>query len=172
MKGATVCLTGHRPKSLPWGYNENLQSCLKFKSDLKQVFIGAINYGLTTFLTGMAEGFDMIATEILLELRKTYQIKIIAVIPCLDQEIKWKPEQQARYRKIVEQCDDQIILAEQYTPTCMNDRNKYMVERSSVCIACWNGKPSGTGNTIRFAKESGLKIKIIDPANDKYDYIS
>lgn len=162
-KNTTVCLTGHRPKSLPWGYNENLQSRLNFKSHLKQVFIGAINYGLTTFLTGMAEGFDMIATEILLELRKTHKIKIVAVIPCLGQEIKWKPEQQSRYRKIIKQCDDKIILSKQYTPTCMNDRNQYMVQSSCVCIACWNGEPSGTGNTIRFAKESGLKIKIINP---------
>lgn len=158
IKEETASLTGHRPKSLPWGYNENLQYCLKFKSDLKQVLIAAINYGLTTFLTGMAEGFDMIATEILLELRETYKIRIIAVIPCLDQEIKWKPEQQARYRKIIEQCDDKIILSKQYTQTCMNDRNKYMVEHSSVCIAYWNGKPSGTGNTIGFAEENGLKI--------------
>lgn len=163
MKDTTACLTGHRPKSLPWGYDENLQSCLNFKSHLKQVLVGAINYGLSTFLTGMAEGFDMIATEILLELRKTYEIKVIAVIPCLGQEIKWKPEQQTRYRKIIEQCDDKIILSEQYTPTCMNDRNQYMVKHSSVCLACWNGKPSGTGNTVCFAQQNGNKIKIVTP---------
>ena len=45
----------------------------------------------------------------------------------------------------------------------MNDRNKYMVDHSAVVIAVWNGKPSGTGNTIRFAKERGCKIKIINP---------
>ena len=33
-----------------------------------------------------------------------------------------------------------------------------MVEHSSVCIAYWNSKPSGTGNTIGFAEENGLKI--------------
>lgn len=49
-----------------------------------------------------------------------------------------------------------------YTPTCMNDRNKYMAEHSSIVIACWNGKPSGTEYTIRFAKENGCKVRIID----------
>lgn len=38
-----------------------------------------------------------------------------------------------------------------------------MVEQSDVVIAVWNGKPSGTSNTIRFAKENGCKVRIINP---------
>lgn len=38
-----------------------------------------------------------------------------------------------------------------------------MVEQSDVVIAVWNGKPSETGNTIRFAKENGCKVRIINP---------
>lgn len=109
----------------------------------------------------------MIGAEILIELRKTHNIKIIAVIPCLGQELQWKPEQQKRYHKILKQCDEKIILNDHYTPTCMNDRNKFMVDHSSVCIACWNGKPSGTGNTIRFSKENGNKVRIINPEDYK-----
>lgn len=159
----TANLTGHRPKSLPWGYDESKQSCLDFKAETKKVFEGAIKYVLSTFLTGMAEGFDMIGAEILIELRKTYNIKIVAVVPCLRQESKWKPEQQKRCKNILAQCDEVIILSNHYYKDCMNDRNKYMVAHSSVCIACYNGKPSGTGNTVRFAKEKGLKIRIINP---------
>lgn len=78
-----VCLSGHRPKSLPWGYNENMYCCKVFKEDLEKIFINAIEYGIHTFLTGMAEGFDMIATEILIKLKEKYKhIRIIAVIPC------------------------------------------------------------------------------------------
>ena len=101
-------------------------------------------------------------------LQKIYKdIKIIAVIPCKGQEKKWKPSQQTRYHKLIKQCDDTIILSDTYTKNCMNDRNKYMVEHSSVVIACFNGIPSGTGNTIRFAKENGCKIKIINPEHYK-----
>ena len=162
-KDTTACLTGHRPKSLPWGYNEAKESCIKFKQDLAKIFEGAIRYGLTTFLTGMAEGFDMIGTEVLLKLRKKHNIQIIAVVPCLGQELKWKLSQQKRYNDILELCDNVIILSPYYTTTCMNDRNKYMVDNSSVCIACWNGKPSGTGNTVKFAKENGNQVRIVNP---------
>jgi len=67
---------------------------------------------------------------------------------------------------LLKKCDDIIILQENYTPDCMNKRNKYMVDHSSVVIACYNGKPSGTGNTVRFAKESGCKVRIVNP--DEY----
>ena len=159
----TACLTGHRPNKLPWFYDETKDNCLRFKQDVKDIFIGAYKYGLKNYLVGMAEGFDMISAEILIELRKTYKdIKIYAIIPCKGQEKKWKAAQQNRYHNILKLCDDIITLSEEYTPTCMNDRNKYMVDNSSVIIACWNGKPSGTGNTISFAKESGCEIKIIN----------
>lgn len=164
MENLIACLTGHRPKSLPWGYDEGKESCKKFKEDLKEVFINAIEFGVATFLTGMAEGFDMIGAEVLIELRKTYNhIKVIAVIPCKGQEIKWSEKEQIRYRKILEECDEKVVLSECYTPSCMMDRNKYMVNNSDIVIALYNGKPSGTGNTLKYAKEKGRKVKIINP---------
>lgn len=158
----TICLTGHRPKSLPWGYDETKESCIKFKQDLEIIFENAIKCGYKTFLSGMAEGFDMIGTEILLKLKKKHNIQIVAVVPCLGQELKWSAKQQKRYNQILKQCDNKIVLSLQYTPTCMNERNKFMVDNSSVCIACWNGKPSGTMNTISYAKHNNCKIKIIN----------
>lgn len=166
IKEETACLTGHRPKSLPWGYNEQSDNCKRFKDDLFNIFNGAYEYGLKNYLVGMAEGFDMIGAETLINLRKKHKdIKIFAIIPCKGQESKWKEEQQKRYHKILRQCDEVVILSDSYTPNCMNDRNKYMVEHSNVVIACYNEKPSGTGNTIRFAKENGCKVRIINPDN-------
>ena len=168
LKEETACLTGHRPKSLPWGYDEQKDSCKKFINDLYTIFSGAIKYGLKNFMIGMAEGFDMIGGETLIHLRKKHkEIKIIAVVPCKNQEIKWKPEQQKRYHKILKKCDDVIILSETYYKECMNDRNKYMVDHSSVVIACYNGKPSGTGNTVKYAKSQGCKVRIINPDDYK-----
>lgn len=48
-KNKTTCLTGHRPKSLPWGYDENRESCLRFKEEVRKVFVGSIEFGITTF---------------------------------------------------------------------------------------------------------------------------
>ncbi len=167
-KNLTACFTGHRPKGLPWGYDETQKNCILFKTDLKNILRKAIDYGITTFLTGMAEGFDMIAGETIAELKIEYPyIKLIAVIPCENQEIKWSRQQQLRYKNLLIKCDNQIVLNKYYTPTCMNERNKYMVMHASICIACYDGKPSGTENTLRFAKENGLKVRLINPNDYK-----
>lgn len=38
-----------------------------------------------------------------------------------------------------------------------------MVDNADILIAIWNGKGSGTGNTVKYAKSIGKKIIIINP---------
>jgi hypothetical protein len=49
----------------------------------------------------------------------------------------------------------------------MNNRNNYMVTKADVVIAIWNGKPSGTANTIQIVKNQVKKIRTVDPNNPK-----
>ena len=148
-----ICFTGHRPKGLPWGYDEEKESCLLFKNVMFSIIEKAIINGYTYFISGMALGVDMICAEILLELKKKYKNVVLeCAIPCLNQEKKWSSSQQERYRKIFKKADVVHYVSEnEYTYNCMNDRNNYMVEQSDVVIAVWNGKPSGTGNTVKMA---------------------
>ncbi len=163
-KVLAVCFTGHRPRILPWGYDENKEGCIKFKNDLYIILRNVIIYGVTTFFVGMAEGFDMIACESILKLKKEFSsIRLIAVVPCINQEKFWSESQKKRYIQLLSKCDEKVVISQTYTKSCMNDRNKYMVEHSSICVACFNGNAGGTRNTILYAKEKGLKIKIINP---------
>ena len=162
----TICNTGHRPQSLPWGYNEDKPPCVAFKKDLKDTIERAINAGFIHFISGLAIGVDTMFAEAVIELRKKYKnITLEGAIPCRNQDEKWNAEAKKRYAKIKKECDFLTYISDEYTKTCMNDRNKYMVDHSSVVIAVWNGEPSGTGNTVRFAKERGCKIKVINPQN-------
>ena len=36
-KDDAICLTGHRPKLLPWKYDEKKESCIKFKQQLNNI---------------------------------------------------------------------------------------------------------------------------------------
>lgn len=51
-----VCMfTGHRPKGLPFGYNERDSRCKKLKKALKKLILSKMqNENVTTFLSGMA----------------------------------------------------------------------------------------------------------------------
>ena len=44
----------------------------------------------------------------------------------------------------------------------MMRRNRYMVDRSSLLLACFDGRPGGTMNTILYAERSGLKTVVIE----------
>lgn len=76
-------------------------------------------------------------------------------MPCKGQELKWKPEQQKRYSHLLKECDEVIVLQDHYTADCMNKRNKYMVENSSVVIVCNNG------NQVALAIQFVLQKKMV-----------
>lgn len=164
LRDITCCFTGHRSQKLPWRFNEQDERCLQMKENAKQEIISAINRGYIYFISGMAIGFDMICAELVLELKKQYpQIKLICAIPCKGQEKVWNSLIQKRYNNIIKQADKKVVLAEKYTPECMLDRNRYMINNSSLCIALFDGKPGGTAKTITYAKENKVKVIEIKP---------
>jgi len=38
-----------------------------------------------------------------------------------------------------------------------------MVDNSDATIAVWDGQPSGTGNTVEYARKQGKPVLVIDP---------
>lgn len=46
---------------------------------------------------------------------------------------------------------------------CIFERNRFMVNNSSLLIALFSGKNGGTKSTIEYAKKQGLNIVIIEP---------
>lgn len=164
-KKQSCCFTGHRPQSLPFRFNENDERCIDLKRRLKDAIIEMITQnGVTHFISGMAIGVDMYAAEIVLELKETYpNISLEAAIPCENQSAKWAEQLRTRYNDILEKCDIRTVLQHSYTADCMHKRNKYMVDNSDWIIAVWNGKPSGTGKTVKYAEECGCNIIVILP---------
>lgn len=67
----TCAFTGHRPKKLPWGYNETDVRCIALKAALERQICSLVQGGME-FLSGMAEGVDLLAAETVLNLRVEY----------------------------------------------------------------------------------------------------
>lgn len=45
----------------------------------------------------------------------------------------------------------------------MQKRNEWMIDNSDAIIAVWDGTPSGTANTIEYARKQGKPVLVIDP---------
>ncbi len=159
------CFTGHRPQHFPWGNNESDERCIKLKNLLNDVIEQAISDGYTDFYSGMALGTDIFAAEIVLEKSKNNsQIKLHAVIPCVDQPDRWKENEQKRYKKILKQCATKTIISPFYTNSCMLLRNQFMVDNSMRVISVWNGGfTGGTAYTVRYAKKMNRELYNINP---------
>lgn len=106
-------------------------------------------------------GMEIWAAEIVLSLRKQFPVTLEAVLPCEEQDARWPLESPKRYQAIITQCDKVTLLQTRYTPVCFDRRNRYMVDHSDLIIAVWNGSPSGTGNTISYAKSLEKRIRVI-----------
>lgn len=140
-----VCFTGHRNQKLPWGFNENDRRFRLTRKETKSVIKNCIKDGKRYFITGMALGFDMMCAEIVLEFKKRYSdIFLECAIPCKGQEKLWDLEQQLRYKNILNKADKIRHIYNHYENGCMQERNRYMVNSSSLVIALFNGKEGGT----------------------------
>ena len=107
----TCAFTGHRPKSL--GYPESDERCTALKEKLRSLILKLIEEeGVTHFISGMAQGVDMYAAEIVLDLKARYpSITLESAIPCETQAVKWSMAQRERYYNIAAQCDKKTMKA-------------------------------------------------------------
>lgn len=165
LNSTTACFTGHRSQKLPWRFNEADARCNAMKITLRAEIEKAIQRGYKTFLCGMALGFDMICAETVLDLKKQYNsIEIIGALPCKTQDKMWKDKDRERYRKLLNRLDGVRCIYDEYIGAeCMLERNRYMVNNSSLMIALFNGLSGGTKSTIDYARKQGLEIIIIKP---------
>ena len=159
----TCCFTGHRPMKLPWGMNEKDPRCLALKLELAARLEALAALGYRSFLCGMALGCDMYFAEAVLALRDRWpDVRLEAAIPFGDQPGRWNEEQRRRYNRLIDAADKLTVLQGHYTSDCMQRRNRYMVDRSSLLLACYDGRPGGTMQTILYAERSGVRVMIIE----------
>lgn len=88
------------------------------------------------------------------------------VVSADNQHCKWKPAEIAVYKALLKLIDGTRCIYDTYNGReCTLERNRYMIDNSSVVIALFNSKPSGTKYTIDYAKKQGRNIIIINPEN-------
>lgn len=165
MAEIACAITGHRPKSFPWKYNETAPDCVLLKETLAAQIRLLADSGVTDWLSGMALGVDLWCAQIVLSLKeKNPALRLHCILPREGQEVKWPKAEQEQYHSILKRADEVVYVSRDYHPDCMLERNRYMVDRASILLAVYNGTyRSGTAMTVRYAKEQGTKIMIIDP---------
>ena len=144
MKKKTACFTGHRKIAI--------EQRKIVAERLKNTVESLISEGYRYFGTGGALGFDTLAAQCILYLKKQYPyIKLILVLPCKTQTRDWKSEDIAIYERIKAQADKVVYTSKEYTRDCMFRRNRHLVDNSSICIAYLTKNKGGTAYTVNYA---------------------
>lgn len=150
----TCCFTGHRV--IPSGEKETIRSLLETAIEK------AIQDGYRFFKTGGALGFDTLAAQTVLELKQQYpHIRLILVLPCINQTHGWKQADVDEYERIKALADKVVYTSKEYRTGCMHKRNCHLVDNSSLCICYLTKLSGGTAYTVRYAERKGVYIRNI-----------
>jgi len=152
----TLCFTGHRPNKLG-GYKTPNSTYLAVKSLLSQAIDRAIKEGYDTFISGGALGVDQWALEVLYQ--KNIPGKIIIARPFPSQSCKWPEKSQKDFEFLLSMANQVVDVCEDpYASWKMQKRNEWMVDRSELVIAVWDGTDGGTGNCVKYAQKCGKTV--------------
>ena len=168
----TCCFTGHRPDKLPWGLNEGDPRCAALKASLARALEGLYRRGFRHFISGMAMGCDLYFAQGALELRaRLPDVTVEGAVPCPTQASRWPEPLRRRWRAILDACDLETVVQQNYDRSCMLRRDRYMVDRSAAVLAVFNGTPGGTQYTLNYAMDQGREILLLDPARPAADAV-
>lgn len=151
LKSKTCCFTGHRVMS----DQEKQIAAVR----LREVIAALMKEGVVYYGAGGALGFDTLAAQTVLEMKKEYpQLCLILVLPCEDQTRNWRSEDIEIYEDIKARCDKVVYVSRRYTPNCMYKRNRHLVEHSGTCICYLKNDTGGTAYTVGYARRKEIQI--------------
>lgn len=144
LRPVTACFTGHRliaPHALP-----------SLARRLDAVLEAMWRQGYRRFISGAARGFDTLAAERVMLLRQRHpEVRLLLAIPCSDQSKPWNVADCRRYERMLYHADELRVLSPVYYVGCMQVRNRYMVDRSSMCLCFLEHAKGGTASTVAYA---------------------
>lgn len=166
MERRVCAFTGHRPGRFAFGYEQEHPDCTRLKNAIGKTIatLGAERcdhlyqrYGAGSRSLG---GTGSSAAERGISGR----LRLIAVQPCADQPQRWPHAAQREYQDILACCDERVCLHDHYTPHCMMERNRWMVDRADILLAVYDGSAGGgTAATVRYAQNKQKEIWLLDP---------
>ena len=152
MKEHTCCFTGHR--NVPVDKQKEITA--RTEAKVREL----ISEGYRCFMVGGAVGYDTLAAELLFRLRDVEHmgIRVTLAYPFDGYTSGWKEEQKATYERLLPLYDERICVAAAASRGAYLQRDRYMVDASSMCIAYCTRQTGGTAYTIRYAAKTGVPV--------------
>lgn len=170
----TMCFSGSRPKSLPFHQSQHAYRPESWQSifhTLVNYLSQKVSHGITYFVTGGAQGWDMFCFKAVQELKHRYPqipIRNVVFIPFCGQELRWAKYglfSQTEYRQMLADADEIYVVSDIPADAAFQDicialdtRNHAMIDVSQSCLFLepvdnsLENMKGGTANCFRYAK--------------------
>ena len=169
-KSKTVCFSGYRPEKFAFIFHQGDEAYLALESRIEEAILQAVDDGCTSFICGMAKGFDLVAGSLVVALKESWaeltDLELVAVLPFGGHDYSGEPWR-TLHQMVLNAAGEVITLASKYHPQAYHDRNRYMVDHSSRLICYYDGKKGGTAYTVKYAGEQGLAIVNVAESESK-----
>ena len=150
----SVCFTGHRdlPPLRSAAYRQLVANT---ESAIRRAF----DRGARRFYSGGAEGFDLLCGRlVLLERERHLDVQLVLLLPYTGFGDRFSAQGKAELLRQKKEAEEVLYLSNHFFPGCMALRNRQLVEDAELCIAYLTRAPSGTAQTVGYAKEKGIEI--------------
>lgn len=151
MNEKACCVTGHRNISA---------DCIPYvEQALRGEILSAIEDGYIRFISGFAEGVDLMFASIVAE-EKTHNPELLleAAIPHAGR-LKTRNQQ---FHELLRACNGVKVECKKYVPSCFMQRGRYMLHQSQRVIAVYDGRDhGGTLFTMRYAHILNKQVRLI-----------
>ena len=150
----SVCFTGHR--ELPPGRSAAYRQLV---AHTEAAIRRAFDRGARRFYCGGAEGFDLLCGKlVLLEQARHRDLHLILLLPFTGFGERFTTQDRAELARQKKAAEEILYLSPHYCPGCMAIRNRQLVADADLCIAYLTRTPSGTAQTVGFAREKGIEV--------------
>lgn len=163
-----VCGTGHRPDKLDnsWSVEHSISRSIQRElySWLKLLLS---NTRRLKVIVGGALGFDthLALSALKLKSKNTSKVFLELALPHRDFSLRWS-EEDRRVLDIILTYADRVHYVsnnKDFNITDLELRNRYMVRKSELVIALWDGSKGGTRNAFVFADRNSKPIIWLKP---------
>lgn len=151
----TASFSGYRSEKLPDEGMSGSNSIGALQTILRIAVEDLVLGGFTHFMVGMADGFDTMAAEAVLDVKQKHPlIHLIAILPFDDGR-----NHSDTYTSILSQCSDTVVVSQKAHKGTYLTRNEYLVDNSSFLICYYDGRYGGTEYTVEYAQKNRVPVR-------------
>ena len=137
MKNIVCAVLGSKLSCLPFGYNEEEESCILLKDEMREKLLSLIEKeNVREFILSLGLTTSLYAAEIIISLKANFpDLKLECVIPFENLTEKWCESLRNRYFNIAELSDKEILLEKRNSSDNEEKLNTYLLNSSNLTVS-------------------------------------